>query len=236
MGSNSWNNGTGAFAWWEYIVDFATLGLYGLASGIHASLAFQKQDDTSISNDDNRLEQIPSINGAKNRSQYGKVYPFIMGRTLYTPSMIGSQKTPYYYSIGGEDGQDQYFHGLYLLGYNDISVKDIKMGNTLISSNSLNQYNQKFTIDNIDYKENNGKEITSPFEIEIQNREECSLIPQKVFQETMNIELGCSRIDNENTAVPVTRFSSPYPQKVEVEFSFPSGLYEQGSDGQKESN
>lgn len=231
MGSNSWNNGTGQLAWWEHIVNFATLGLYGAISGIHASIAFQQEEDLSVSNDFSTVEQIPTISGAKNRSQYGKPYPFILGRTLYTPSMLGSQKTPYFYTIGGVDGEEQYFNGLYLLGYNDLTVKDIKMGNTLISSNSLNEYNQILSNNNIEYNKRNG----NCFQIEIQNRNECSLIPQKVFQESINVELPCSSDENSNIiSVPITRFSSPYPQKVEVEFAFNGGLYLQDNDGKKE--
>ena len=70
------------------------------------------------------LEGIPQLRGARNQSNYGKPVPLVLGRHLFTPMYVGNP----YSTIGGEDGEFQYFHALFMLGYGKLKVTDVKLG------------------------------------------------------------------------------------------------------------
>lgn len=72
-------------------------------------------------------EQIPTISGAKNRSGAGQPIPLLLGQTMYTPITLAQSFTDINPS-DGTDGENQYFHGLYCLGYNNIDLKSVSLG------------------------------------------------------------------------------------------------------------
>lgn len=174
------------------------------------------------------VSSIPTISGGRNQSQYGKPFPFVMGKSLYSPMYIGQPYT----TISGEDGEEQTYHALFLLGYNDIEATDFKLGNIDLASNKKKITNGAIEIDSSLYPKS--KYNTA---LEIQTSDEVSLYNQKVVQEDFNVEIQhlCvekSGSEQESIAPEIIKFSSMYPQKVEVEFNIP-GLIAYTDRGQK---
>ena len=167
-----------------------------------------------------QLEQVPTIKGAKNKSAINTPCPIVLGKSLYTPNYVGSPYT----TIGGEDGEDIFFHALYRLGYKDINVSNICLGMTDLASNSENKRNGRLNIDG-QYKE---LEYNTAIEIQ-QDGEEISFYPQKVHQESLNVEL----INADGESLTVNRFSAQHPQTVEIEFTV-NGLIGYNDQGDKE--
>ena len=198
---------------------------------LNKALGWDKDDDLSLSTEGiNVVERqtvtnVPSISGGKNQSQYGKPFPFVMGKSLYTPMYIGKPYT----TISGVDGENEEFHALYVCGYNDIQISDIKLGNTLLSSNKEKITSGLLNIDSTVYP-------TSEYQtkIEVQDSDEVSLYPQKVIQQDFNIELINNYTSSTNQYfLQLDRFSSVFPQTVEVEFSI-GGLLAYNNEGSVE--
>jgi len=212
-------------------------GLIGAVAGEtiqHGSLARWFGANTSAK-DSKQLEQIPQLRGAKNQSNFNKPIPLVLGKHFFTPMYVGNPYT----LIGGEDGEDQYFYALYMLGYGKLKVTDIKLGEIGdIASNHKNGYKDDglMTIDN-------GFIDGDPFILKgeptidlIQtNRESDAIYPQAVFEERLNIELkNVAPVDGKDTdPLEVVRFSARNPQKIQVEITFPSGLVEYNDKGDK---
>lgn len=85
-----------------------------------------EQPDTSTK-DAGQTEQIPTISGAKNRSGANQPIPVLLGESMYTPILIGQPYTDID-PTDGSDGENQYFHALYCLGYNNIDLKSVSLG------------------------------------------------------------------------------------------------------------
>jgi hypothetical protein len=128
----------------EKFLGVITLGLYTLVDHIvatatgktildHAKEGLIKwlASDQDSAQQPDELQSIPQLRGAKNQSAYDKPFPFVMGKHLFTPYYIGKPYT----TIGGEDGEDQYFHALFLLGYSRLKVTDIRIGEADLCSN-----------------------------------------------------------------------------------------------------
>lgn len=170
----------------------------------------------SVSNDTKgKTQEIPSISGAKNTCQFGKPYPFVLGKHLYTPMYImGNNQKNGYTTIGGVDGEEQWFTSLYLLSCNDIIARDFSLGSILLASNSEEKTSGEIEVDSVVYP-------TSLYgtRIELQDKKEVSFCNQKVIQEDLGIEL-LNTVDDEGVTdlLKSTRFSASYPQRVEVEF------------------
>lgn len=159
-----------------------------------------------------------------------------------TPYYIGQPYT----TIGGEDGQEEYFHCLYLLGYNDIQVRDISMGIYKLSANdgtegvSQDDYETPLSTDLMNGKPallTGSKAHFDPkqynIQLEIQQGEnEVSLYDQKVVQNKVGTELtnGEDRTPVSLPRLVVNQFSAKYPHKVEVEIQF-NGLCSYKDDG-----
>jgi hypothetical protein len=164
------------------------------------------------------LESIPQLRGAKNQSGIDKPFPFVMGKHLFTPYYVGKPYT----TIGGEDGKEQYFHALFILGYSKIEVTSIKFGEIDLCSNNEIIYNGALNPD--------GQFSANEPHLELQQgASEVSLYSQKVYEEQLSIELmNVSGEDNH-----VVRFSAKNPQKVQIEFTFNNGLIAYNNDGSK---
>ena len=170
----------------------------------------------------NQTTNYPTISGGSNQSALGKTIPLICGKTLFTPYVIGMPYT----TIGGTDGKDVYFHCLYLIGYKDIQVKNIKLGIYELASNQANVENGAITIDGEYYDPqayNIGLELK-------QNDSEVSLYPQKVVETDYNVELT----NNDSGALKCYGFSAKYPQKMQVEIQF-NGLIGYTDEGKPKS-
>ena len=157
-----------------------------------------------------QAKTLPHIRGGQNQSIMDKPIPFIMGRHLLTPYYCGKLYT----QIEGTDGEDQYAYILLMLGYSKLKVTDIKLGQLLIASNNTH------VLDN-----SNGERILLDQglsnlvgEIELcQSDRECSLYPQKVYEEQLQIELT----NVEGVKLESKRFSANNPHKVQVEITIP---------------
>ena len=191
------------------------MGLWGFASGVTylitgKTLLANLMEDTSGESPENS-KTLPNVRGGQNQSAMDKPIPFIMGRHLLTPYYCGKLYT----QISGTDGEEQYAYILLMLGYSKLKVTDIKLGELLIASNSQgvldNASDQRISLD----QKLSGLEG----EIELcQSNRECSLYPQKVYEEPLQIEL--TNVDG--VKLESKRFSAVNPMTVQVEISFPS--------------
>lgn len=82
-------------------------------------------------------ESIATVSGGKNQSGAGKVIPLLLGESLYTPVMCAQSYTDID-PDDGSDGENQYFHALYCLGYNDIDLRSVSLGIFPISTDRQN--------------------------------------------------------------------------------------------------
>jgi len=72
--------------------------------------------------------QLPFIKGAKNKKALGYALQYVMGNVYNTPYLL----TDGYYSIGGENGNKQYWNAILCCGYGPQIIKDISIGNVKI--------------------------------------------------------------------------------------------------------
>lgn len=178
--------------------------------------------------EDTQAEQIPSIQGGKNQSGKNQPIPIILGETYYTPLYIGTPYSALDPSLNN-DGEDEFFTGLYCLGQKDIEVKDFQLGIYGLATNSEKIKNGNLTIDG-----DGVGHITYPYstyktELEIRDTGEVDLYNQKVVQENFGTELL-----NTEGAEPlkVLPFSARYTKKVQLEIQFAS-LLRYNDDGDK---
>lgn len=82
-------------------------------------------------------ESVATVSGGKNQSGAGKVIPLLLGESLYTPVMCAQSYTDID-PDDGSDGENQYFHALYCLGYNDIDLRSVSLGIFPISTDRQN--------------------------------------------------------------------------------------------------
>ena len=185
----------------------------------------EEPDAPTNKNVDTTTQTIPQLAGAKNASAYGKYVPLVLGRSIYTSNYCGNQ----YRTISGTDGEKQTFHCLYLLGYKDIQVQDIKLGMTLLSSNPNLRDNGVFQNSEIDGR---WDAETYNIQLELEQGSDVSIYPQKVSEEQLNIEL----LNTGTKKLELNRFSAKNPQTIEIEFTL-NGLigYSENGDEQEKS-
>jgi hypothetical protein len=223
----------------EITLGILTLGAYTLADSIVVAakgrtiLSYAKEalvkwlfgdTDTNSPQQPDPLQSIPQLRGAKNQPGIDKPYPFVMGKHRFTPYYIGKPYT----EIGGEDGEDQYFNALFILGYSKLKVTDIKLGEIDLCSNKEDVYDGPLTPDNDLFLDPAHPENNPKLELR-QGPDEVSLYLQKVYEEQLSIELmNVQGKDNH-----VARFSARNPKKVQIEFTFPRGLIQYNDRGEK---
>lgn len=163
-----------------------------------------------------QLVDIPTIAGAKNTSANGSPFPYVMGKHRYSPRYISS-----YRLLSGVDGENQTYHGLYLLGLGDIDAKDFKLGQIDLNPNSDNVVNSVIASGyNTAFFPNARLEIA-------QSGHDLSLYPDMIFEEQRSTEL--TNIDG-NNGLTAYAFSAPYPRELELEFTFKGlGYYDADS-------
>lgn len=154
-------------------------------------------------------ETIPSIKGARNQSHNGRPIPLVLGTSLYTPMYGGNPYTV----ISGTDGEAQCLYAMYILGYKNLDVKNIKLGELDLASNSGGVTDGTIPIDG-------AGRFKGVVELELCSSDrELSLYPQKVVQESLQFQLIHPDDDSGNWLIS-ERFSATYPHKVQVEVSF----------------
>ncbi|MCL2879073.1 MAG: hypothetical protein FWF29_02395 [Treponema sp.] len=178
--------------------------------------------NTNSSASRDQVEQIPQLRGAKNQPAYGNPVPLVLGRHLFTPMYVGKPYT----EIGGEDGEDQYFKALYLLGYSKLKVTNLKLGEIGdLASNweTETKDDGDLLIDGAPFLSDGDPHLEL-----IQTNRESNIYPQAVNEEQLSIELTYPQGDK---PLDVVRFSARNPMKVQVEFTFPNGLVKYDSSG-----
>ena len=188
---------------WEGTV----IGLKNAA--IEAIADLFKQDNKTTGT----TEKIPTISGAKNQSGAGKVIPLVIGESMYTP-IYAAQAYTDIDPNDGTDGENQYLHALFCLGYNNIDLRKVSLGIYPLSVDRQNGTSSK----SLDCSNSHYKLSLYQQELELrQHGEEVNLFPQKVVQENFNTELIHPEGAN---ALVVQPFSAKYPQKIQIEIQF----------------
>jgi hypothetical protein len=208
---------------------------YGLGSNIKNGLLDWIKSALSTSSNNSSTSTTdtrPSIKGANNTTQYGHAFPLVIGLSRYYPMWCGTGYT----EISGEDGEDQYYNVLWMLGYGDLAVGAMKFGEIDLASNGFTEkyINGKYTLDIGDYVENGtipidgAEKYQGNTSLEIQSgATEVSLYSQRVVQEDFDsIEL----INADGDALVSEKFSAYNPQKIQVEIYFAS-LYSYNDNG-----
>lgn len=72
--------------------------------------------------------KLPFIKGARNTPATGRAFPYCIGRSLMTPYRLCSP----HYTIGGARGENQYYNAVLEIGYNEILIEKVKLGETAI--------------------------------------------------------------------------------------------------------
>lgn len=164
-------------------------------------------------------EKIPTISGAKNQSGAGKVIPLVIGESMYTP-IYAAQAYTDIDPNDGTDGENQYLHALFCLGYNNIDLRKVSLGIYPLSVDRQNGTSSE-SLDCSNSEEKNTVHYKLSLyqqELELrQHGEEVNLFPQKVVQENFNTELIHPEGAN---ALVVQPFSAKYPQKIQIEIQF----------------
>ena len=150
-----WGGIVGAIASIPYALAAGPLGwaivlggfVIGGIAGIFGMDAYKKlsQDHRSIEEGGKEGTQSPDVRGAENTSLKGNNFPFVVGKHLVTPFIIGDPVTEY----TGERGVDAYIRILLLVGYAPLKLTDFKLGEFWLS------YNR-------DHKIGDGTVITQP--------------------------------------------------------------------------
>lgn len=112
----------------------------------HIKKATQQERGESGSEESKKL---PTINGAENESIIGKRYPFVMGKHLLYPYIVGN---PYHETHvsdlknakEGEKGQQ--FHVMYVAGYGPLRLTNLKLDNTMLAYNESSDYGDRQTV------------------------------------------------------------------------------------------
>jgi hypothetical protein len=161
---------------------------FGIASAAGWSITAWLTPDAPSVKSPESLEGIPQLRGAKNQSNYGKPVPLVLGRHLFTPMYVGNPYT----TISGEDGEDQYFQALYMLGYGKLKVTDIKLGVIGdLASNDKGIEDGYLTFDGDPFlgdRDNPDNPDNPKLELRQWGRG-LDIYPQAVCEESLNIEL-----------------------------------------------
>ena len=76
-------------------------------------------------------KQSPDVRGAENTSLRGNNYPFVMGKHLITPFIVGDPYTEY----TGNRGENAYVRVLLCAGYAPLKLTDFKLGEFMLAYN-----------------------------------------------------------------------------------------------------
>ncbi|MCQ2411018.1 MAG: hypothetical protein MJ053_06055, partial [Elusimicrobiaceae bacterium] len=89
--------------------------------------------------------KLPFVKGARNQAATGRSFPYAIGESLMTPYRL----CPPHYTIAGERGDEQYYNVVLEVAYNNILIKKIKMGETIIKdfSGVTEPQNGQYTFD-----------------------------------------------------------------------------------------
>ena len=196
----------------KYLIKQALAGLEWVTNNYYydqSSYDYSTTVNNTIINADN-VTKSPNMRGCSNQLETGATFPLVIGKSYFVPRMCAKP----YITPTGDYGYYQTYHALFDLGYGSVNVSDICLGLKKLATNSAKQRNGAIVID--------GDYDSSKYDIhlEIQETEEVSLYDQMVVQQDINAELLFPKpIEGETPRNFVyDGISSPYPQKIELEF------------------
>lgn len=108
----------------------------GIIGGITGALAYDiyNQDGIDTSYDTGKQgEKLPDVRGAENQLLTGNTFPYVMGKHLVTPFIIGTPYTTY----EGENGQNAVIREMLAVGYAPLKLTDFKLGDILLAYNRI---------------------------------------------------------------------------------------------------
>lgn len=105
----------------------------GISVGIsmyNAKVADEKMKEAQKKNKalSENVDKLPFVKGARNQAATGRSFPYAIGESLMTPYRL----CPPHYTIAGTTGDEQYYNVVLEVAYNNILIKKIKMGETII--------------------------------------------------------------------------------------------------------
>jgi hypothetical protein len=166
----------------------------------------------------NNLETLPALRGGKNQARPGGKVPVIFGKHLVTPFYAG----PVYDVLSGTDGENQYLYQLFCFGIGKYRLKNIKIGESLLATNSAGVVTGAVAIDGV-YSDITinvsqvGGSLTPSYYV--------YYLSKTVKQESIGIKL----VYNEEN----WRAVQPNVSILSIRLELPGGLYELNSDGDK---
>lgn len=200
-------------------ISFAVSGR-GIFANIGLALRKWLMPDVSDASNADQITNLPSVSGSKNQSAFGRSIPLILGKTYFAPYVLGQP----YNTIGGDDGENDYYHCLYLVGYHNVKIEDISMGLDVITPNTNNVENGQIASSDI-----GERFVENKPQIEIRNTGEVNLYDCKVIQENFSYQLK----NTEGNGNYVYAFSARYPKYVELELAL-NGLVGYNGSGEKQ--
>ncbi len=167
---------------------------------------------------------LPGIRGARNQLKpWGKI-PVVFGKHLITPCYAAKPYT----SIGGDKGKDMYLHQLLVVSYGPGRVSHIKIGETLLASNTAVQRNGAIIVDG----------SFGGVDLDVyQNGTASALFPESVMEENPQMEIrtldaGGGAVDPDT----LWRTTAKNVDKVSIDVTLPRGLYRYDDKGNKQSH
>ena len=103
-------------------------GAIGLNEDMKALAGQQLNSKTKNGKDS---EQLPDVRGCSNQSLVGNNFPYVIGKHLVTPFIIGDPYTEY----KGDRGKDAYIRELLCVGYGPLKLTDFKLGDFMLAYN-----------------------------------------------------------------------------------------------------
>jgi len=171
---------------------------FGIASAAGKSFTSWLTPDAQVGKSPESVEGIPQLRGAKNQSNYGKPVPLVLGKHLFTPMYVGNP----YSTIGGTDGEDQYFQALYMLGYGRLKVTDVKLGiigdlasgvapdnSAMEPINRISTNNGTWTVDRDGFVKCSGRK-NSQFNFAVQFRVNNKIVSYGKEQDVLSVKVG----------------------------------------------
>lgn len=137
--------------------------VYGVAKGVNEykkekQLAEIEKANKAAKAASDQSNKLPTVRGTRNQPATGQTFPFAIGKSLMTPYRL----CPAHYTIAGTDGVDQYYNAVLEVGFNNILIEKIKMGETVIKdfTGTATPQNGQYTFDpGVYYDERNLIEI-----------------------------------------------------------------------------
>ena len=88
-------------------------------------------DDSSSGENGLESKDLPDVRGAQNQPLTDNPFPFVLGKHLTTPFILGSPWNEIY----GTHGENNYIHCLYVVGYGPLRLTDFKLGEMMLAHN-----------------------------------------------------------------------------------------------------